>query len=392
MSPAWSRRRLLTAVGTGWCAAVAGCVSGSESPKNGTDWPTVGQDGGNTRYAETGAVTRSPTTKWEQGIEIPFGQPTVADGTVYIPDQRGLRAYNAETGAKLWAETTDNRTQSGLFTPPTVRDGVVYTGIDNGHHSVMALNADTGKRLWTFGGKDVGAVTVAPTLNENGDSLYIGTASSQLHALDSETGERRWSKKLFGPVDHTLAVRTPLVVGATRAGEVYAYDESGKELWRKRLPSGTVTPPILSGRWLFIGSKAETVYAMDPTNGEAGWDIEIGQLSKGGLAVSPNALFAVSGRAIVTVGRKEGEMRRSIGVDSEITSRPMILDETIYLGGERLTAINASGGISVLGLEFDTKRWTMDIDGRVGPGMAAGDGRLYVPIRSSEGATLKALA
>lgn len=388
MSSTWSRRRLLAAVGTGWCAAIAGCVSSSEPSTNGTDWPTVGQNGGNTRYAETGGVTRSPTTKWEQQIEIPFGQPTVANGTVYIPDQSGLRAYNGETGAELWTQTPES---AALFTPPTVRDGVVYSGINNGNHSVIALDADTGKRLWTFGGGDNGAVTVTPTLNENGDRLYIGTASSHLYALNSETGERRWSKKLFGPVDHTLAVRTPLVVAATRAGEVYAYNESGRELWHKRLESGTATPPVLSGRWLFIGSEDDTVYAMDPTNGEESWGTELDQLETDGLAVSPQALFAVSGRDIVTVGRKEGEMRRSIGVDSEITSRPMILDETIYLGGDRLTAINASGGISVLGLEFDTKRWTKDLDGRVGPGMAAGDGRLYVPIRSSEGAILKAL-
>jgi outer membrane protein assembly factor BamB len=96
--------------------------------------------------------------RWERPIEGGmFGTVAVANGTVYVPLTQRLLAVDAETGDRRWRhriETPDHvLAQEFCFSTPTVADGTVYFGTEDGR--VRALDAETGDRRceYALGGR-----------------------------------------------------------------------------------------------------------------------------------------------------------------------------------------------------------------------------------------------
>jgi outer membrane protein assembly factor BamB len=400
-----SRRRLLSALGTCATGALAGCVVSSETNESSktdgssktnvssevdanassaTDWPTVGYDRANRRYSPSGTPLAHPTKAWSTPIETPVRQPVLADGRVYMPDQSVLRVYDAATGEELWQFS--NVSASRLITAPTVRDGVAYLGTASESESVVALDAKTGDQLWTRGGKQIGAVYGTPTLGENGNQLYVGTTRARIYSLDAKTGETRWQNDVFGPIKNTLAVRSPLVVATTSAGEVYAFKENGEAIWRQRFPggSGSSSPPTLSDRWIFVGCNNNCVYCLAPVSGSVQWKTHVDRLHRDGFVTTDSSVYAISGSNIVAIGNKNGEVQWSIGLGASVSCTPMIVNDTLFVGGPRISALKSSGGYSIANIRFDSTHWTRNVGSHVGPGMAAGNGRLFTPVRMND--------
>jgi outer membrane protein assembly factor BamB len=390
-----SRRQLLSALGICTTGTLAGCVvssgtnessetSSSKTTVSEADWPTVGYDRANTRYSPSGTPVLHPMESWSTPIQTPVRQPVFADGRVYMPDQRVLRVYDATTGGELWKFSTAH-IQS--ITAPTVRDGVVYLGTDSESESVVALDVKTGDRLWTRAGKQIGAVYGTPTLGENGDRLYVGTMQARIFALDPKTGETRWQKDVFGPIENTLAVRSPLVVATTSTGEVYAFKKNGEAVWRRQFSggSGSSTPPTLSDRWVFVGCNNNCIYCLDPVSGSVRWNTHIDRLYRGGFVTTDSAVYAVSGGSIVSIDGRNGDTQWSIGQGTSVSCTPMIVNDTLYTGGPRVFALKSSGGYSIANIRFDSTHWERNVGSHAGPGMAAGNGRLFVPVRRNDG-------
>lgn len=392
-----SRRRVLATVGGCLGGALAGCVGASNptgdpnaSEETGGGWPTVGHDPANTRHASFGTVSSEPTEAWRVSIGSPIDQPVVGDRQVYIPDSTALHAHNAVTGAHQWTYTNDTA-DTQLYTAPTVRDGVVYLGITNGSDSVIALDAASGEQLWAFEGQQAGAVSGTPTLNDTGDTLYVGTDTERVYALDPASGESRWQQTVFGPITTSLAVQSPLVVATTRPGEVYAFDESGSSLWRQQLKEGNETPPVISDRTVFVAGTGDNVYSLDPVSGRRRWYTYVNSLYQEGFAVQNSSVYAVSGRTITVLGGDEGEIQLSIGLGELIRCAPILLDDTLYVGGRQLFALKQSGGVGIASFRVGATRWSIDLGRHVGPGIAASHERLFAPVRLEDG-THKLLA
>jgi outer membrane protein assembly factor BamB len=389
----------MAALGTCTAGVFAGCVVSSETDASGktettseTDWPTVGYDRANTRYTPSGTPLTTPTKAWSIPIETPIRQPILGNGRVYIPDQTVLRVHDATTGEELWTFSKESDTPgTQSITAPTVRNGIAYLGTGSESESVVALDAKTGDRLWTR--ERIGTVYGTPTLGENGEKLYVGTIQAQIYALDAKTGETRWQQDVFGPIENTLAVRSPLIVATTSAGEVYVFEENGEAVWRRQFSggSGSSSPPTISDRWIFVGCNNNCVYCLDPVSGDAQWKTHLDRLYRGGFVATDSSVYATSGSDIVALGGREGKIQWSIGLGRSISCTPMIIDDTLYVGGPRIFALNSSGGYNIPGFRFDSTRWSRNVGTHVGPGMAAGDGRLFAPVRMNDG-TSKLLA
>lgn len=392
-----SRRQYLAALGTCAGGVLAGCVGSSETdrpPNTETNWPTVGHDRANTRYSPSGTTLTTPMETWSISIKTPVRQPVLANGRVYMPDQTVLRVHDAATGKELWTYSglSDERGIQSV-TAPTVRDGCVYLGTNRESESVVALDAKTGDRLWTYGEKQTGTVSGTPTLGENRDRLYIGTTQGEIYTLDANTGESQWHQDVFGSIENTLAVRSPLVVATTSAGEVYSFDVDGKELWRRQLSggSGPSSPPTLSDRWIFVGSNDNCVYSLDPVSGSVRWRTHIDQLYHGGLVATNASVYATSSRGVIALGGRKGTIQWSIEPGEVVSCAPMVVDDTLYVGGSRIFALDPSGGFGIDGVRFRAKHWTANVGKHVGPGMATGNDRLFAPVRMNDG-TAKLLA
>jgi alcohol dehydrogenase (cytochrome c) len=132
-------------------------------------------------------------------------------------------------------------------TTPIVVDGVMF--VTRPPSDVIALDAETGRALWTFEYRLPGTVYVCcGEVNRGlailGDTLFLTTLDAKLIALEARSGRVLWKQELADPKLNYTATGAPLIVkdkvivgiagaeGGIR-GFLDAYDaKTGKRAWR----------------------------------------------------------------------------------------------------------------------------------------------------------------
>jgi outer membrane protein assembly factor BamB len=162
----------------------------------------IGSDAG-TLYAVN---ARNGHKRWEAhsfshfggGREYFYATPAVAYGRVYIPNADGtVYAYGEHTGHLLWAKHVGTY----VYTAPAVWNRTVYVGTYDG--KFLALDAATGDVRWSFDAPASihGAPTVMDGLvyfstcgmcGQHG-SRYAKLGPRRTFALDARTGKRVWT-------------------------------------------------------------------------------------------------------------------------------------------------------------------------------------------------------
>jgi quinohemoprotein ethanol dehydrogenase len=165
-----------------------------------------------------------------------------------------LKDINVENVAQLKPEWyLDISDRNDMTSTPLVVDGIMY---HIGHLNVVrAIDARTGKQLWTFDPKVADEVLKknmrrvfwgnSRGLSTYGDKLYIATWDGRIVAINRKDGKEVWQIRTF-PADshlnitgHVKAFDGKLFVGnggtelGASRGFVTAYDaETGKQIWR----------------------------------------------------------------------------------------------------------------------------------------------------------------
>src|SRR3984885_12068064 len=131
---------------------------------------------------------------------------------------------------------------------PLVVDGVMYT--IQSPNDVIALDAATGKTIWTYAHKPApetknpccGNLTRGVAIL--GDKLFLATLDAQLIAIDARTGKELWKtdvadyKQQYSMTVAPLVVKDKVITGVAGGehgirGFIVAYDaNTGKEVWR----------------------------------------------------------------------------------------------------------------------------------------------------------------
>jgi len=179
---------------------------------------------------------------------------------------------------------------------PLAVDGILYFGI--GYSIVYAVDAETGKTLWTFdphvtdvAGEKLQAAWGIRGIAYWGGNIYTGTQDGRLIAIDGKTGKELWSVQTTeGPEDGRYITGAPrvfkdmVIIGhggadfANVRGYVTAYDaRTGAQRWRfytvpgdpKKGPDGAASDEALAkvtntwtGEWWKYGGGGTAWNAM----------------------------------------------------------------------------------------------------------------------------------
>jgi len=107
--------------------------------------------------------------------------PVVADGAVYIASNDGtLYAVQATTGKPMWTLHTPRP----IYSSPAVAHSVVYAGTEGGGPVLFALNASTGKQLWSFSLTNTNTAVPDSPAVANG-VVYFGFSDGNIYAFDA---------------------------------------------------------------------------------------------------------------------------------------------------------------------------------------------------------------
>ncbi len=210
------------------------------------------------------ALTAAPNPGVD-GARITKADPAewLSNGRTYSEQRFSpLKQIDASNVGKLGV-AWEYRTYSvrGLEATPIVADGVMY--ITKSWSIVTALDAKTGKELWTYDPKvpgGTGRFACCDVVNRGvaiwKGAVFVGTLDGRLIKLDAKTAEVLWSKDTVENHAHTYTITGAprafdglVVIGNGGAeydsrGYVTAYDaNTGKQVWRFHVVPGDPKKP-----------------------------------------------------------------------------------------------------------------------------------------------------
>ena len=215
--------------------------------------------------ADTGETIWSHRYDWPyEAVGVypgPRGTPTLADGFVYFSGPSGLvGCLDAESGREVWSVNVieqyegDGGIGFGYSCSPVVMEGRCYLPVGGKSASIVALDARTGKEVWSEG-DDPGSYSPVFPLELGGRKLLLGYLQNSLVLHDRTTGELLVRRELSHGYDEHSAwpiYREPhlWISGPFRSGSrLLKLPESLTRdfelVWNSRLLSNDVSSSVM---------------------------------------------------------------------------------------------------------------------------------------------------
>ncbi|MGH8160767.1 MAG: outer membrane protein assembly factor BamB [Gammaproteobacteria bacterium] len=226
--------------------------------------------------------------KWKQYVGAPvIAAPAIGTSIVAVKTIAGtLVGLSPKTGAVVWQTSEAQPSLTLRFgIEPLIVNGVVYGGFADGN--VIAVDAATGKEQWhrqvgqPSGNNPVAnLVNVGGVMDFVGGDLYVATYQSRLAALDGNSGQVLWSRKLSTYTGVGLDGAHVYVSDA--AGAVHAYDlVTGVPDWTdSALGYRRLSIPVPFGKLVAVGDRFGWLHFLDRDNGHY-----LGRVKVGGGAI-----------------------------------------------------------------------------------------------------------
>lgn len=216
------------------------------------------------------------------------GQPATDGSYVYYgTTDHEVIAVDRETGAVRWRSRTDPTTPSTLHGANVLLAGgsVIF-----GDYWIYAFDAATGDRKWVFNPQTQGVPGHAPgayELSTDGSTVYAGSGSGHVYAVNVADGTLRWINA--HAVGGETSVYDPVIDGATLyvrvrhftnpiTGSVVALNRNdGSVLWSHVFPSeaptstGPTGKAVVFGTTVIVPNDNGKIYAFEKSTGLTRW-------------------------------------------------------------------------------------------------------------------------
>jgi outer membrane protein assembly factor BamB len=201
----------------------------------------------------------------------------------------GIYALNATTGGLRWFFTTE-----GSPFRPAVGGNKVFSPVS--YTQLGAFNISNGGSVWNYtlpqpSDPILGPIQISSSPAFFDGRVFFGSTDSNILALNASTGKTLWTfatDPLYQPGKTTLSDNAVLSTPAVANGVVYVYsrlgysyalnESSGSKLWSYNFSSGGFvdrTPVILEGRVYFSAFSGQ-IFSLNVTDGSKIWNYSCG--------------------------------------------------------------------------------------------------------------------
>lgn len=195
----------------------------------------------------------------------------------YSAGSSGIVAVDAETGVRRWTFKVNDTVCS--TTPSIDHEGVrVYFGCDD--YEVYCVDAITGTQIWKY--RTTNVVRASPAVSSDSSLVYVASNANNLLAIDTLTGQLAWSPVNAAPaaVVASPAVAIDSVIVATQDGTLFAangsYPKSLK--WSIKLDGAVSAAPTLgSNGTVYVATESGNVYGVTVSSGTIQWQVNVGE-------------------------------------------------------------------------------------------------------------------
>ena len=176
-----------------------------------------------------------------------------------------LNKDNVDNLVPAWAFSLGGEKQRGQETQPIIHDGVMY--ITGSYSRLYAIDVKTGEELWQYDARlPEGILPCCDVVNRGaaifGDNIYFGTLDARMVALNKDTGDVVWNKKIadykagYSYTAAPLIVKGMVITGNSGGefgivGSVQARDaETGEMVWER---------PVIEGHMGMLNGEESTM-------------------------------------------------------------------------------------------------------------------------------------
>ena len=313
----------------------------------------------------------SQNVVWKKQLPgVSWSSPVLGMGKLFLTNavEQGegisLRALriDAKSGELDWdvelfrMETAQriHRKNSHASPSPFLDDDRLYVHFGNQGTACLSL---AGKVLWKkrFDYPPVHGSGCSPVIE--GDLLLFsadGASDPALYALDKRTGKVRWRTPRDSKAKKKFSFCTPLVIDvegrrqiiSPASDYVFAYDLSGKQIWKSHYPGGySVVPrPVYANGLVYVSSGYDrpVLYAVRPNGSgdvsgtHVAWKTDKNAPRNSSVVVVGGLLFMAADTGVVScLDANSGELRWRERVARETSSSLLHAEGRIYLIDEQ---------------------------------------------------------
>ncbi len=250
---------------------------------------------------------------------------------------------------------------------PLVNNGTLYVGSSSG--SLYALDLPEGEVLWQYNAGP-GLATDAAIAD---DIVLIGDLDGRLHAVNKDSGSRLWVTGEAEPTFGSVTTDGKSVFAAHEDGQIVAVHLSdGKPLWQFKAADRIYGGGVVSDGMIYAASYDDWVYALDAATGQVAWRTEL-------LSGSSSTPFVSDGLVIVgswdgrvyALDAQTGELVWNFWTGDAVAASVTVWQDSVYFG-------STDGFLYAVSRADGSLRWRYQVDSEIWSTPAVEGGLVYV--------------
>lgn len=285
-----------------------------------------------------------------------------AVGVAMAADWPQLRGDTQRTGvsaetikpplAVLWRFT--GGVQSNNLTSPVIVGNTVYysTRASKDQGGILyALDTKTGQRKWSYP-PDVNGLTggryFTTTVTHDNGKLYVGSSGGTLYVLNAKTGvEVGGPFQLGRRIESAPVVENGTLYFGCNDGMFYALDaQTGEKRWSRMdtrnrrtvgfayaAGEGVSSAPLLAGDMMLFQTSDNQIHGLKQATGNFRWKTRLPySFLPHGMTFSGNSIFVATGPSLYSVLPTSGSIRWFRSLPNDILSAPAVSEGIAYVG------------------------------------------------------------
>ena len=242
----------------------------------------------------------------------------------------------------------------------------------------------TAKIDWSSNAGKTDKYDYTPALDST--AVYAANSEGDITKLDPSNGRQLWQVNVGEPISGGVGIGAGIVLVGSSKGNVFAYDVSGKQVWKAKLSSEVLSVPRYFEGMVIARSGDNRIYGLDATDGSRKWVYErinpaLTLRSSVGVVVDSGAVYAgFAGGKMVAIRADNGKLiwEATVAQPRGVTEIERIADITSLpvVDGGLVYAVAYQGKIAAVDRRSGKVVWNRDISSY--SGMSAEDAKIFV--------------